>query len=363
MSSQSNFKVGSSSPNGPEIREEQVRQAITFLNDPRTQSASKMDKESFLRNKGLTELEIAAAFSRQQTTLLGSHGFDQTGTVCVRPAFMDEPILWSAIKSIFSAVGAIAIGVVGYHVYSNETQKSLSGSTQFPETAVSSGGILQGEERKLVTEEAFLDAIQELTVKQELRHKELMLQLRDVSALLSSSKIGRKPGGSIVIPNTLTADLVGNLTASSASETVESSEPSASLSEADIEREVKNAIENGIDTTLLLVLSSLDNNRKLNKSNPRFKKLERNALMQFVGYTDGDDFLQLMQDEMETSRVNAQRIVADLKRMKAAAPHPPLVPIENLQTDANISSVAPWLPAVTIPADDEPRGDHLASQT
>ena len=53
----------SSSPSdssGAPVREDQVSQALRFLSDPRTRSATQQEKEAFLRRKGLSEAEIAA---------------------------------------------------------------------------------------------------------------------------------------------------------------------------------------------------------------------------------------------------------------------------------------------------------------
>jgi hypothetical protein len=323
------------------VREEQVRQAVTFLNDPRTQSASQNQKEDFLRRKGLSDTEIRAAYSRYMSAPVDA---SPPPPVYVRPAFMDEPIVWSAIKSIFSAIGAIAIGVVGYHVYANEI-KSGPPKTSDNSLRDCSTDILSKDDIKVVSEERFLETIQELSVKQELRHKELLMQLRDLSGQLSTASIGRKPGGTIVLAERPSSDpSVDSTSASTPPELPVESSTSVSLSDDDIEQEVRAALEAGIDTTLLLVLSSLESNKKLNMTNPRFKKLENNPLMKFVGYNEKDDFLLLGKESVDEGRLRAQRVVSAIKRLKSNV-RSQVAPSEEATSsgDSSISS-APWLP-------------------
>ena len=158
---------------GAPIREDQVVQAVRFLMDPRTSSSSQSDRESFLRQKGLTDAEIAAAISRANPALVQS-----SSHVYVPAPISDEPIIWSALKSIFSAIGSVAIGVVGYHMYAQHPPSEQP--TYFPE-------------KKNDSYEKLSTAISELASLQELRHKEILMMIK--------SDKGAKLGLSLQLPD------------------------------------------------------------------------------------------------------------------------------------------------------------------
>jgi hypothetical protein len=288
------------------MREDQINQAVRFLSDPRTQSASAQERQAFLKQKGLTEEEISAAYSRYRS--MEKPHVQQP--IYARPAFMDEPILWSAIKSIFSAVGAMAIGVVGYHAYAsstvNDKERSIPGRTDSPAFAMQEG---------LVTEDKLNEIIKEMEAKQELRHKEVMLALRNVSSSIENDSRVRKAGGSIVIPER------------TAKETDKVPEGPCDLplvpeqverEAVDFECEVQDAIDSGLDGTLLLILSSIESNSRLNKSNPRFNKLEGNKLLIAVGYHDRGEYFELSREDMDRSKSDAREIVEVIKRVRKA---------------------------------------------
>jgi hypothetical protein len=303
------------------IREDQINQALRFLADRRTQGAPLEQKIEFLRNKGLSEQEMNAAFSRYHASIHSEKQQAITQPVYVRPAFMDEPLLWSAIKSIFSAVGSMAIGVLGYHAFLSNTQ-SESGSTisdpSNSETVVKSidvGG---------VSEERLLEAMSELSVKQELRHKELLLSIRELSNSITNTSNARKPGGALVLPAAEGLTFIrGNemtLPAKSDCEQMSCQDGTAQRAIEEeplhIETEVHSAIELGIDATLLLILSSPEGNRKLNKSNPRFRKLEGNRLLSYAGYVDTGEFLEISPNRDDKLRRNAQFIIDEIRRAR-----------------------------------------------
>jgi len=338
-------------------REDQISQAVRFFADPRTRSASLTEKEDFLRRKGLTEEEIRTAFSRYQST---QPSFDpmQQQPVYIRPAFMDEPILWSVVKSIFSAVGAMAIGVIGYHMYAKELASAASLSPVENSDKVSPDGVWK-ESSKLVCEGKFLEVMEDMAVKQELRHKEIMVSIRELSSRLSTVYTERKPGGSVVIPTSVVA-LPAHVEPSTSSSTP--AVPDAKLDimtdDFDLVAEIKSAIDAGIDTTLLLVLSSLDSSRKLNKTNPRFKKLAGNRILKHVGFKDEAEFLELPKSNFEDCRIRAQKVLIDLKAYRDEAKAQPDQPVVSDCPIAVESSSQPWLPASIVNPTMEPATYH-----
>lgn len=303
------------------MREDQITQAMRFLADPRTQTASHEQKQDFLRNKGLSDAEVDAAFSRYQASTQTNKPQPINQPIYVRPAFMDEPILWSAIKSIFSAVGAMAIGVLGYHAFLSNDQLEKESTISTP---LNTEAGLTSANGRTVSEERLLEAMSELSVKQELRHKELLLSIRELSNSLTSTSIARKPGGAIVLPATSRIEANGDKGVPRDWKRVEEQETSHDSAQEkaldheplNIEAEVQSAIEQGVDGTLLLILSSPENNRKLNKSNPRFKKLEGNRLVAYAGYADTGEFLELLANRDDQLKINSQTIIEEIRRAR-----------------------------------------------
>ena len=304
----SNSPAGS--PGGP-LREDQVTQAVRFLTDPRTRASNASERESFLRQKGLTDSEISAAIMRanpQTVASLHASPYNQAGQsgsaapLYIPAPIMEEPILWSAVKSIFGAVGAMAIGVIGYHMYVQEGKPSGSSSSSVPREELHASFQSEGN-GNMVTEERLNSVIKELTAAQELRHKELLFSIRDLSQALTEVKGRRKLGGSVVLPD---------------SEVHVAEAPSTSELPCDVPLEVAKLIEAGLDSVVQLVLSSL--NKKLNKSNQKFKKLEGSALLRFCGYKETESFFTL--EEVRQSNVDSvlSEIQNQRQRTKSSDP-------------------------------------------
>ena len=320
------------------MREDYLTQAVRFLSDPRTRSASQGEKEDFLRKKGLTEDEIRTAFERYQSTK-PQNDLSNNQPVYVRPAFMDEPILWSAMKSIFSAVGAMAIGVIGYHMYAKEIASMSPLASHDKADRVNPDGVWM-ESTKGVSEEKFMDVIQELTAKQELRHKEIMVSIRELSSRLSNISSERKPGGTVVIESVPVSE----------SSTASTSEGIAikRFEDIDVLAEVKSAIETGVDATLLLLLASLDNNKRINLTNPRFKKLSDNTILRHVGYKEEGEFLVLPQTSMDESRIKAQQVLMELRKARDAPRLNNEVLTSQPSNPPNEPCPDPWLPQASV---------------
>lgn len=303
------------------IREDQINQALRFLADRRTQGAPLEKKIEFLRTKGLSEQEMNAAFSRYHASTHTEKEQSITQPVYVRPAFMDEPLLWSAIKSIFSAVGSMAIGVLGYHAFLSNTQSEPGSTFSDPSN---SEAVVKSINGGGVSEERLLEAMSELSVKQELRHKELLLSIRELSSSITYTSNARKPGGALLLPAVdeikfLPGDGM-TLPPKSDCEHISCHDGTAQRAIEEeplhIETEVHSAIELGIDATLLLLLSSPEGNRRLNKSNPRFRKLEGNRLLSYAGYVDTGEFLELSQNRDDKFNTNAQKIIDEIRRAR-----------------------------------------------
>ena len=267
---------------------------------------------------------------------------------------MDEPILWSAVKSIFSAVGAIAIGVLGYHVYREGT---IPGTTSQPQTPSSSDPLASFRADSGISEERFKEAIDQLAARQELRHKELLVSIRELSQTLKDPR-SRKPGGSV---------LIDEPTELEASDPVQSVEQEGAIAHSveeriDVPTEVHSAVEAGLDATLLLILSSMDTNKRLNKSNQRFKKLEGSALLPHCGYKDQGDFFELGADH--EFRVRGREVLDEIKKQRKQ--ERPTTAVKNgvdisvPTEDVGIPS-APWLipkpPVESGTSDDALRSD------
>jgi hypothetical protein len=289
-------------------RDDRIEQALRFLSDPRTQTAPQKEKEDFLRRKGLNDDEIRAAFSRYDS--VSRKDVPPFQPVYVRPAFMDEPILWSAIKSIFSALGAVALGVVGHQAY-------LGGhEVKDEQNTIASEGQDTSQEF-LVSEDRLQEILREFTAKQELRHKEILLTLRDLTNRIENVSRGRKPGGSIVVSQA--NETQSSESAEAVHDDANSSSPlMQTMTPEEISFALSESVKNGSDTSLLLILQSIDSNRKLNKSNPRFKKLGDSPLLRFVGFEDRGDFFELTMDNLDTARTKARELVSELKKTRDA---------------------------------------------
>ncbi len=291
------------------VREDQINQAIKFLTDQRTQNASAADKDAFLRHKGLTDAEISAAMQRVATPLL-SMPFPVP-----QHMNMEEPILWAAIKSIFSAVGAMAIGVIGYHAY-------LDSSSQLnvPDTAITGkddNGVVANNTIDSGAEERILEVIRQMKAEQALRHFELLQRIRELTDTVNRSgleKSLRKPGGSIVLDSTIPdPGAITEVEAQGAAPVSDSTNANF-----DVQSHVENAIADGIDTTLLLVLSNLDKNRKLNKQNTRFSRLAGSLILDYCGFVEGSQFFELSDSANAFCNTRAIEIVQEIKKQKAA---------------------------------------------
>jgi hypothetical protein len=286
------------------LREDQIIQAVKFLTDSRTQSASTGDKESFLRHKGLTEPEIAAAMQRAAAVPFLPR------VASASSMNMEEPILWAAIKSIFSALGAMAIGVIGYQAYQDATRVTTTGVTpaHLDVSGDDRNSALIGSE----AEERIMEVIRQMKADQALRHTEILQRLREVSELVRESKgSNRKAGVSVVLDHNV----------STVEEKVESATPSTeavntrseSFVIADL---VAKAIAAGQDSTLILVLSSIDKNKRLNKLNQRFAKLAGSALLKYCGYNETDEFFEMGKDP--DAYVRATEVVDELRKQRSA---------------------------------------------
>ena len=313
-----NSRQASETTVGPHqgLREDRVLQALRFLADPRTRSASQQEKEQFLRQKGITETEIAAAFSRANPSTISSLQTSPLNdpTAASRPLFipppiLQEPVLWSAIKSIFTAVGAIAIGVLGYHMYLEGNRKKDYDSTECDDAKLFHSHEKNAHSSCLVDEDRLTEAIKKLQTEQELRHKELLLSIRELSsAINSSSDSARKPGGSVVLKDD--EETAGKSFPIDAR--VESDEP------IDIPAEVTGLIEKGLESTIQLIFSNFPPHKKLNKSNAKFKKLEGSLLLKKCGYVENSDFFEYSENQ-PGSRDSISQILAEIKTQKSNA--------------------------------------------
>lgn len=339
------------------LREEQVTQAVRFLTDSRTRTATQTDKESFLRQKGLTDAEISAAFARSNastvTSLRGSPLNDPQNPsrpLYIPPPVIEEPIVWSALKSIFSAVGAMALGILGYHVYQG-TQLPQEIDKQQISTGPSVGSSSSFQPSQYDLQKQLETEIRRITVEQELRHKELLIAIRELSTSVEGKgKATRKPGGSVV------TDFGVN---SSENETtvVQEDVPDISAESIDLEAEVTRAIDDGIDATIQLVLSNIEKNKKLNKSNLKFKKLDGNSLLSYCGYRETADFFELRTDHLDAARNHACTVTEEIKRARESRKQhshpekkedPPAVPdIDSETVHQSDSPSAPWLPVAS----------------
>jgi hypothetical protein len=293
----------------PTLREDLVTQATRFLTDSRTKASNPRDKERFLKDKGLTDDEIAAAFARSSqstvSTLLNSNYNDpsnQSRPLYIPPPIIEEPILWSAVKSVFSALGAIAIGVVGYHLYQKELspQRSISLPIETKIPAASES----------VTQDQLDEAVRRISATQELRHKEIMLSIRGLTSMVEGlGSPVRKPGGSISVRDDDKDYVFQGKIESTRPEEV----PIAT--EFSLATEVSLAIENGTDIILQLILTSLEKYKKLNKSNQRFEKLGNCRLLDFCGFKDTGDYWELGTD-METYTLRGKEVISEVLRQR-----------------------------------------------
>ena len=310
MSANSNYPwapSGSSPSGSPPVREDQVVQAVHFMNDARTRHASQQEKESFLRQKGLTDAEIAASLARSNPATVTS--------LYIPPPIIEEPILWSAVKSIFSAVGAMAIGVMGYHMYSEGDRKEQSRDQPPSSSSSDALNLYSPPVGAGVSEEKLNEAIRQLSTAQELRHKELLVSIRQLSSRVESiSHGGRKPGGSVVPP--VEPVVTASAPAVESPVTAVADRVDVTIEDLNLEAEVAEAISNKLDGTINLILCSIDKNKRINKSNARFKKLEGVKLMRFCGYKEGPEFFELQMDQLDTYRANATRVISEIKRQR-----------------------------------------------
>ena len=316
-------------PSSPSIREDQVVQAIRFLRDQRTQTATQQEKEAFLRQKGLTDAEIAAAISRcnppAQSVGGNYHESSIQRPIYVPPPIVEEPILWSAIKSIFGALGAVAIGVIGYQYYLESTKKH---QLEDPGSPLSKWKSNADESENAQRIDRLATSVEALKSEQALRHKELILSIRELTNVLKNSNV-RKPGGTVVEADSIAV-----------TDSLPLIEPVIEpiLESVDILSEVSSLRESGLDTTLQLVLTSLDKNKKLNKTNPRFANFSGNKLLQLAGFKEGEDFWTL--EEKNSTAI--EEILTEIKRQRNSH-------VETLSvTDTAVGSqpvLPPWLVA------------------
>ena len=268
------------------LREDRILQALKFLSDPRTRSASQQDKERFLRQKGLTENEIEASFSRANSASTSSQSLSFNDPapafrpVYLPPQTVDEPIIWAAIKSIFSAVGAMAIGVLGYHQYLdvNRMKENEHG------TCDNSNNFL-GEDRcastsAFITEDQLNEVLKTIKAEQEIKHKELMLSIRELSSSIVPTRLyERKPGGSVVVEKN---DVL----------LVAQSQEGILTDPLDIPTEVSKLVQGGLESIVKLIFATYPPHKKLNKSNIKFKKLEGSLLLRHCGYVETNEFFE-----------------------------------------------------------------------
>jgi len=299
------------------IREDQVVQAIRFLTDSRTQSASQHEKESFLRQKGLTDAEIAAAISRTNT----QSSQPPVRPIYVPPPVIEEPIIWSALKSIFGALGAMAIGIIGYHMYvetGSQKDPQSDKSDDLWKKNSNENTISDTNDRVLKLE----NSIESMKAEQALRHKELIIAIRELTSVLSSSPEGqRKPGGSIVLPVLSVENGI--------SKDHHNPESNGEVTEKiNLEYEVEKAIKSGTDVSLQLILSQID--KKLNKSNPRFAKFSNDLILKFCGFIEDSEYMYVPAESVGKARDLAASVIAEITRQKQSVTHnvsdPPIAP-------------------------------------
>lgn len=323
------------------LREDLVLQALKFVNDPRTRSATQQEKESFLRQKGLTDTEISSSFSRanpaivtslQSSSLNDPHG--GTRPLYIPAPVLEEPILWSALKSIFSAVGAMAIGVLGYHLYSEGSLKKEPGPQIF-EHANFKGNESFSQPSSFVTEDALTETIKKLQTDQELRHKELIISIRELSqSLRPKQDCLRKPGGSVVLPCDEFPP-IANM-------------KDFSIESVDIPYEVSKLVGSGLDSTIQLVLSCEPPHKKLNKSNAKFKKLEGSVLLKLCGYNENSDFFEY-EGKDTTSQAFITSVLSEIEHQKSKLVIPditqdsPHIQQPSLACSPDDKVVPPWL--------------------
>jgi len=315
-------------PPGPPVREDQVVQAIRFLQDSRTQSASQQEKESFLRQKGLTDGEIAAAISRS-TAPQSSLPFQENAIqrpIYVPPPVVEEPILWSAIKSIFGAVGAIAIGVIGYQYYLESTSKSEEKQDNRDSLVSPWRSSSPDDQVSFERMERLAASVEALKSEQALRHKELILSIRELTSVMKETR-GRKPGGTVVMD-----DIVEQKNKVTTSDPLPKPVVVDVFTEpVDMEAEVASLRDLGIDSTMQFILSSLDKNKKLNKTNPRFAKFAGNKLLRLVGFKEDGEFFTLG----EVSSQEAEKIIAEIKRQRGT--------VTSTESPSPGQQLPPWL--------------------
>lgn len=311
----------SGSSGNDNIREDQVNQAVRFLSDPRVQSSNWTieGKEAFLRQKGLTDSEIAASLSRSISQKADIKNFQ----VPSFPHANSEPVLWSVVKSIFSAIGAVAIGVVGYHMYL-DSKTGVDGKKD--EKTKNSNEEITNYFSNNNSENinSLIESINTLKSINELRYKEIMSNIRDISYSINSNASARKPGGSVVL-------------------TPVSPEPVLDKQEeVDTEELIEGVRSEGSMSQIGLVLLNLVNsnfsdiNKKINISSNRFKNIfnnetKANKLLTFCGFQREGVFLVFNQStenvansKLILSRINATSNAPAIE--SRSTPSPWLVP-------------------------------------
>ena len=332
-----------SPPSGPPLREDQIVQAIRFLRDNRTQSASQQEKESFLRQKGLSDAEIAAAISRSSAPAQEPTALQRP--IYVPPPVVEEPILWSALKSIFGAVGAIAIGVIGYQYYLETTKKDNKEDNR--DSLISPWGTSSPDpqvDRERIDKLAA--SVESLKSEQALRHKELILSIRELTSVMRETN-GRKPGGTVYTGDLETVQKQEDHSAHPA--TSSSTTEDQPLEAVDIPAEVAKLFELGIDSTMQFILSSPEKNKKLNKTNPRFEKFAGSKLLRFVGYKEDAEFFTLT--EAQSDKV--EQVIEEIKKQRTNRSEKKVNVPETVPQATSSQPMPPWLVPKSSPEIEE----------
>jgi len=211
------------------VREQEVVQALRFLNDPRVISSPRQEKETFLVSKGLTQPEIAQALARADAAL----------------PFLSPPLpptegLWSAVATTAAFLAAMGAGAFLYQLWLNnrEPVKQLDPSSELSEVK---------------------SAIEELSVKSEIRGNEQTKLLKELVAnQVLPVSAERKPASSIFISTPATT----------------TSSPAEVVSIEELARELRLTASL---PTVQMILQNLvsypddDKYRKVNLANDRFK--------------------------------------------------------------------------------------------
>jgi Pex14 N-terminal domain/PUB domain len=264
-------------------REQEVVQALRFLQDPRVLNAPRQQKESFLVSKGLTQHEISQALARADAAL----------------PFLSAPVgppesLWSMIGTTAAFVAAMGAGAFFYQLWLDHNAQSRQ--------------VTRDDKELLEQMQELKRAVRDLSAASEYRSKE---QLKVVKELVGSQSTlqttDRKPASSIM------------MTSPDTTASVLSEEPKIEdVSEEELIRELKTS--QSLPTVQMLLQNLVaypgdDKYRKINLASDRFKiKIGSGPgleLLKAVGFMHAGDLLTFPRESGLISEV--ERILLALE--------------------------------------------------